>query len=102
MRSVSDTQKDRLGSILKELLNVIEEIREEDDFYLIEQNKIDVMSWLSAVATVDNMDSLELIAESIKEKIYNFYYDDLSSHYLDSKRKELMMVFIDEIFDVVN
>ena len=43
---------------------------------------------------IDDKESLELFADQVKDDIYYDFYDDLSNHVLDKKRKELMMDFL--------
>ena len=94
MENLERIEKDVLVSTLQQLIAVIAEIRAEDDFYVLEENEKKTQEWLVDMNDIDDKESLELFADQVKGDIYYDFYDDLSNHVLDKKRKELMMDFL--------
>lgn len=98
MENLERIEKDVLVSTLQQLIAVIAEIRGEDDFYVLEENEKKAQEWLVDLNDINDKESLELFADQVKDDIYYDFYDDLSNHVLDKKRKELMMDFLDRAY----
>ena len=98
MENLERIEKDVLVSTLQQLIEVIAEIRGEDDFYVLEENEKKAQEWLVDLNDINDKESLELFADQVKDDIYYDFYDDLSNHVLDKKRKELMMDFLDRAY----
>lgn len=98
MENLERIEKDVLVSTLQQLITVIAEIRGEDDFYVLEENEKKAQEWLVDLNDINDKESLELFADQVKDDIYYDFYDDLSNHVLDKKRKELMMDFLDRAY----
>ena len=87
MENLERIEKDVLVSTLQQLIAVIAEIRGEDDFYVLEENEKKAQEWLVDLNDINDKESLELFADQVKDDIYYDFYDDLSNHVLDKKRK---------------
>ena len=95
---LTKNKNSKIKCILNELITVIEQIKEKDDFYLFEENEAEVKSWLVELDLIKNAYELEIFSEKVKDRVYYCYYDDLSECELESTRKDLLMELLDELF----
>lgn len=95
---LTTNKNSKIKGILNELITVIEQIKEKDDFYMFEENEAEVKSWLVELDLIKNADELEIFSEKVKDRVCYCYYDDLSECELESTRKDLLMELLDELF----
>ncbi len=98
---IKKSDKETLYRILIELLGTIQQIRKEDDFYILEKNEVQAREWISYLQEHDEIEDLEELENQVKDALHYHFGEPLSESNLDERRTALMNQYIEQSYKLL-
>lgn len=102
MSSIKKEDKDILIKLLKDLIDVIVEMRKNCNDFLLGQNEREARDWLSYLKTHDDIDEIYSLEVEVVSRFLNRFDVQICENLLDDKRVKLMNDFIYKAGDILH
>ena len=88
-------EKEMFLNQMRKILVIIKEIREFDDFCMLEQNEIEVKQWYETLLKAEEEEELRKLFTHIKERVYYCFFDRYNDSEIDEKRCDELVELVD-------
>lgn len=85
---------------LNKVVEVVKQLRCEDDYYILEDNEEVVLEWIEALQTLEDDSDIEELISEMQDRIYYCFAEQLNESELEEKRVDLLAECINKALEL--